>query len=1175
MQWYARQVANNPCSVILFVLAVALGCAILCITLNDLPNFKEPLLGFEPRGTLLSQRATAWQNLLKSTSWNGPLTFYPGSIVTDITNETLEAAQWQKLSKSGKNVTNNSNEIEEPVGPWLQLETEERDFGHLDEDDEDSSGRIVFERPSHHSKPNKIFIVERKNFFCNNPSRDYAHVIIQSVSGDNLFTVEGLRGVCDIDENKLRKSKQFPALCEQEQTTWRTCCKSWSISNYVILLRNLSSCHEIKESDVTAVLDLLKLCAQFYHDMKLTHDCSVDPVLCRDIPKQCIEYDAVYNILHFLTDVNFFNTKSPNLNVPKLTYTTVFLPTAQSSEALSYYRDLENMKLCNDVVEVVGMELGLKYKLFSDCLLHDTIYIGMAGVLIFLFLWMYSSSFFVTFMTVCSVVFSVGTAYFMYSTVYQITFFPFMNLLTIVIIIGIGADDACIYCKIWACAKAEKNNGTLVKLVRDTLHHACMSMFVTSITTAVAFFGSIVSNITAVRCFSIFAGTAVLANFIFTVSWLPASVIMAEKWCSSTCCLCIPPLGLYLPQFQHIWWCSSLCNAIWKLHYSFTDSSRVFFEKILPCIIVKSRYFWLVIFTAVAAGAAVIVFYYPKLQLPSSKEFQIFSAEHPFEKYDLFLKKYFWFEKAKEQDSYRKMPVRIVWGVLPVDNGNYLDPYDRGDIAFDPDFDLASPESQQWLYNFCIQLRNQSFYQSMHGPLMFNCFIETFRTWMERRCVDGISDMDRTPCCETSKFPFSEKIFNYCIKEAIVILHHAPGYFVIPSVEGLRFSKSTGKVQAAVIQYDSSYSYTSSYHEMYEFKTAVDEWVTSKLEEAPVGLRNGWFISDLDFFDLQDSLSKGTIVAIGVAIAVSFGALLLTTLNLLISLFAILTISCIIIVTVASLVLMGWKLNILESTTVSIAIGLAVDFTLHYGVAYRLSAQEDRESSVIFSLSRVGSPVAMAAFTTFMAGALIFPSVILAYVQIGRFLVILVTVSWLYSTFFFMSLLSVAGPQNGQLQLNFPSFNCCETTSVPVEKNPYALSESTLSSSSASYPNQIPTSESHELEPLTTLKAGRMDVPKFVKKKHGHRFRQRSGSLSSASTRTRDPTLPSKLNRTPRKISLPTVNVTFHGESGAELSMGAASSSTIICAEEEKDSAVQPFSKDDVPELWTPKEISV
>lgn len=1172
MQWYARQVANNPSLVILFVLVMTTTCIIIALTLNDLPTFKDPLLGFEPRGTELAQRTTAWKNLFESTSWNGPLTLYPGRIVSNSHNSTSQVSPWEKLMKGGNGKAEDNTSAEDSVSTWLELETEEQNLDHMLEKGELDVKHTLFHRGFGHRKPQRITPLGTNKFFCNNPSRDYAHVIIQSTTGKNLFTLKGLKSVCQIDDKRLRKSPNFPKLCEQ--TSRRSCCKSWSIPNYVALLCNRSSCLDITQQDVTYVLKLLASCSAFYHDMKLSHDCATDPALCHGIPKQCTEYDAVYNMLHYLVDVDFLNPKTPHYNTPRLIYTSIFLPVARSSQALDYYRDLEQMKLSDGIVEVVGMELGLKFHLFDICLIHDTVYVGLAGGLIFVLLWMYSSSFFVTFMTIMTVAFSLATAYFMYTVVYQIKFFPFMNLLTIVIIIGIGADDACIYCKIWVCAKTEKTNGTLVKLVRDTLHHACLSMFVTSVTTAAAFFGSVISNITAVRCFSIFAGTAVLANFIFTVSWLPASVIMAEKWCSSTCCLCIPPLGVYLPQIQRFWWWSTVCNSVWKLHYSFTDTSRVFFEKILPCIIVKPRYFWLILFTGFAAAAAVIVFYYPKLRLPDSKEFQIFSADHPFERYDLVLKKYFWFEKARDRDVYRKLPIRIVWGVLPVDNGNYLNPYDRGTIVFDPQFNVTSQDSQNWLLSFCISLRNQSFYQLTHGPLLSNCFIETFKTWMERQCMDGFSD--RTPCCESSKFPFTEEIFNLCIREAINVLHHTPGYFFIPGIEGPRFSKSSGDIKAVVVEYDSIFTYSNSYNEINEFRTQVDGWVTNMMKSAPVGMKNGWFTSHLEFFDLQDSLSQGTHIAIGVAIGVSFIALLITTLNLLISIYAILTIGCIITVTIASLVILGYKLNVLESTTVSIAIGLAVDLTLHYGVAYALSPQEDRESSVIFCVARVGSPVAMAAFTTFMAGALMFPSVVLAYLQIGTFLVILMTVSWLYATFFFLPLLSIMGPQNGQLQLSYPTVHCCDTSGVPAEKAPYALSESTLSSSSASYPNQIPTSESHELEPLTNLKGNRIDIPKYSKKKHGQRAsRPRSGSFSSALSKTRDSSFPVQNNRTPRKISLPTVNVTFHGDPSPQHITGAISSSTIVCNEEEKEVMVPSAQKNEVSETWTRKEISV
>lgn len=67
--------------------------------------------------------------------------------------------------------------------------------------------------------------------------------------------------------------------------------------------------------------------------------------------------------------------------------------------------------------------------------------------------------------------------------------------------LGIGADDAFILCKTWQCAKAENCNLTLTRLVQNSLKHSAISMFVTTLTTAAAFYASYVSAITAIRCF--------------------------------------------------------------------------------------------------------------------------------------------------------------------------------------------------------------------------------------------------------------------------------------------------------------------------------------------------------------------------------------------------------------------------------------------------------------------------------------------------------------------------------------------------------------------------------------------------------------------------------------------------------------------------------------------------
>merc|ERR1719350_1383740 len=151
-------------------------------------------------------------------------------------------------------------------------------------------------------------------------------------------------------------------------------------------------------------------------------------------------------------------------------------------------------------------------------------------------------------------------------------------------------------------------------------------------------------------------------------------------------------------------------------------------------------------------------------------------------------------------------------------------------------------------------------------------------------------------------------------------------------------------------------------------------------------------------------------VAIAVAMAIAFGVLFLATQNIILSLFAILTVFSVILVTITILVLLGWELNILESVVITLAIGLSVDFTLHYGIMYKLSGETDRDKAVTFSIATMASPVSMAALTTLSAGVCLLPTRVLAYIQIGTFIAVLMSISWIFSTFFFQSIMRSWGP---------------------------------------------------------------------------------------------------------------------------------------------------------------------
>ena len=236
--------------------------------------------------------------------------------------------------------------------------------------------------------------------------------------------------------------------------------------------------------------------------------------------------------------------------------------------------------------------------------------------------------------------------------------------------------------------------------------------------------------------------------------------------------------------------------------------------------------------------------------------------------------------------------------------------------------------------------------------------------------------------------PTPSEVFHRCLRVYRPHLSHTRQLYYSNQNAGPRYSTTSDEMTALVVEFNSGQAFSFSYADMHGFYTDVNSWISTQLEDAPDEMKGGWFISYLDFYDLQHSIAKDTPITIAVSISLAALVTFLTTLNVLVSILAIITITGTIFTTVASLVLLGWELNVVESVTISVAIGLSIDFTLHYGMSYRLSPDLHRQMRVVSALCRVGNPVTMAAVTSFLAGMFLLPSTVLAYQQLGVFLMI-------------------------------------------------------------------------------------------------------------------------------------------------------------------------------------------
>ena len=127
------------------------------------------------------------------------------------------------------------------------------------------------------------------------------------------------------------------------------------------------------------------------------------------------------------------------------------------------------------------------------------------------------------------------------------------------------------------------------------------------------------------------------------------------------------------------------------------------------------------------------------------------------------------------QESYH-WPVGILFGVEPIDNGNALDPDEKGTITYQQKrLKVAAPEVQTFMHSLCGAMRAEPWYLHIVGE---KCLVDSVKEWMEVSCEDTSDDFTswtsaslnklfpkRKTCCSyaPTDFPYDEDVFDICL----------------------------------------------------------------------------------------------------------------------------------------------------------------------------------------------------------------------------------------------------------------------------------------------------------------------------------------------------------------------------------------------------------------------------
>ena len=161
-------------------------------------------------------------------------------------------------------------------------------------------------------------------------------------------------------------------------------------------------------------------------------------------------------------------------------------------------------------------------------------------IFIFLFMWFQTRSLFITTFAIYSIVNGFFITDVIYIGILRIQYLGVFHVLSLFIVLGIGADDVFVFMDTWT-ESSHQIWPSLESRLDHVFRHAGLAMLYTSLTTALAFFVSAAAPFLAVNSFGVFSGMLVLINYLSVVIFFPTCVtvyhIHLEKY--KCCCCCV------------------------------------------------------------------------------------------------------------------------------------------------------------------------------------------------------------------------------------------------------------------------------------------------------------------------------------------------------------------------------------------------------------------------------------------------------------------------------------------------------------------------------------------------------------------------------------------------------------------------------------------------------------
>lgn len=346
----------------------------------------------------------------------------------------------------------------------------------------------------------------------------------------NVFTKENLQRIKKVEEEFFNNTKYRSGYCQLDKNanaTERQCILPGSVLRYFdgTLLDINPAFYDPDFDNIAGVLSAAEKDNRTW--VGLQSYLGKDSVINDTVAISEITYSVLYVGLPLKGYAN--DTYKEDTQKKKL---EDFLVDAFQDKARDYFEDgVGEMDFFYFSESLFLAEISLQSMLDMSLAVGSLFFIT-------LFVCFQTRSFWVSLWAVLSILCCFATTNLIYRLVVDFRYFGIFHILSIFIILGIGADNVFILFDTWK-ESAHYEFPSLAHRLSFVYRRASFAMLFTSLTTAIAFIVSAFSPFLGVSTFGVFSGILVTVNYLSVIIFLPTVVITYHLyWDKYQCCCC-------------------------------------------------------------------------------------------------------------------------------------------------------------------------------------------------------------------------------------------------------------------------------------------------------------------------------------------------------------------------------------------------------------------------------------------------------------------------------------------------------------------------------------------------------------------------------------------------------------------------------------------------------------